>query len=192
MHRKRFVLLSALASVALLCAVLVWMIADRAAVLRDGREIVLKTEPLDPRDLLRGRYVRLNYDISRIPPMLFIRDEIDYFDSGTTIFVRLEEGDDGIWSAREAVVGAIPADSAPDAVWLRGETRFRLSSTDNPASVVYGIERFYAPENEAPAIEKRMRDGEVTEIVVAVATDGRGQIKALRQAGETIFTERLY
>ena len=44
-----------------------WIIAGRAAVLRDGREITLKVEPVDPRDLLRGDYVSLYYEISRIP-----------------------------------------------------------------------------------------------------------------------------
>ena len=192
MHRKPWLLASAAASVVALCAVLVWMIADRAAVLRDGREVVLKTEPIDPRDLLRGRYVRLNYAISSIPPLLFTDDGVDYFDSGTTIYVRLEEGDDGFWQAEEAVVGAIPADRDDDAVWIRGETRFRVASTSSPANVVYGIERFYAPERVAPEIEKRMLDGAVTEVVVAVDEAGRAQIKALRQGGNTIFTERLW
>lgn len=192
MHKKPFVILAAILSVACLSAVLFWMIADRATILRDGREVVLKTRPIDPRDLLRGRYVRLDYGISRIPPMLFAPGAIDYFDSGTTIFVRLEEGDDGFWEATAAAVETIPDDSPADAVWIRGETQFRMSSTDNPANVKYGIERFYAPETAAPEIERRMRSGDVTEIVVAIAGDGRAQIKALRQAGETIFTERLY
>jgi len=192
MHRKPFLLVSALASVVALCGILGWMIADRAAILRDGHEIVLKTEPIDPRDLLRGRYVRLNYSISSIPPLLYKDQDVDYFDSGTTIFVRVEEDDDGFWTAKEAVVGSLPDDRADDEVWIRGETRFRMASTNIPAFVLYGIERFYTPEHVAPEIEERMRDRAVTEIVVAVADDGRAQIKALRQDGETIFTERLF
>ena len=47
-----------------------WIIAGRAAILRDGQEILLKVEPVDPRDLLRGDYVRLGYEISRIPVKL--------------------------------------------------------------------------------------------------------------------------
>lgn len=189
MHKKPFLLISALVSAVVLCGVMVWMITDRAAILRDGREVVLKTEPIDPRDLLRGRYVRLNYSISRVPPITFTGEKPDYFDNGTTIFVRLEEGEDGFWQAAEARVGSRPADGG---IWIRGETRFRMASTDNPANVNYGIERFYAAEALAPEIEKRMRLGDVTEVVVAVAVDGRAQIKALRQAGNTIFTERLY
>ena len=190
MHKKPFLIVSALVSAVVLCGILVWMIADRAAILRDGREIVLKTEPIDPRDLLRGRYVRLNYSISRVPPIAFTGEKPDYFDSGTMIFVRLEQGADGFWQAAEARVGSRPNDG--EDVWIRGETAFRMASTDNPANVRYGIERFYAPEALAPEIEKRMRDGEVTEVLVAVAADGRAQIKALRQAGNTIYTERLY
>lgn len=192
MYKKPFLLVAAIASAVCLCVVMVWMITDRAAILRDGREVVLKTEPIDPVDLLRGRYVRLNYTISRVPPLLFTGDTPDYFDTGAKIFVRLQEGADGFWTAAEAAVGAIPDDAGPVEIWIRGETRFRMASTDNPTSVTYGIERFYAPETQAPEIEARMRDGAVTGIVVAVANDGRAQIKALRQGGNIIFTERLY
>ena len=41
------------------------ILADRALILANGREIVLETEPVDPRDLLRGDYVILNYAASR-------------------------------------------------------------------------------------------------------------------------------
>ena len=54
-------LLLALAQIAFLS----WMIAGRAAILRDGREVLLKVEPVDPRDLLRGDYVVLTYEITR-------------------------------------------------------------------------------------------------------------------------------
>ena len=40
--------------------------ADRALGLR-GETIRLRTVPVDPRDLLRGDYVILGYEISRIP-----------------------------------------------------------------------------------------------------------------------------
>ena len=56
-------LIAAAAAVAVLqVGFLSWMIAGRAAVLRDGAEVLLKVQPIDPRDLLRGDYVRLGYD----------------------------------------------------------------------------------------------------------------------------------
>jgi hypothetical protein len=62
MHKKPYLIPAALLSAVVLSAILGWMIADRAAILRDGREVMLITEPIDPRDMLRGRYMRLNYD----------------------------------------------------------------------------------------------------------------------------------
>jgi uncharacterized membrane-anchored protein len=43
-----------------------WSIMGRAAILREGREVLLKVEPVDPRDLLRGDYVRLGYEAGTV------------------------------------------------------------------------------------------------------------------------------
>ena len=42
------------------------LIVNRAMLLTHGREIVLGVTPVDPRDLLRGDYVRLNYAVSHL------------------------------------------------------------------------------------------------------------------------------
>ena len=49
------------------CALLILMVADRMQILREGREVTLQTQPVDPRDRLRGDYVVLGYDISQLP-----------------------------------------------------------------------------------------------------------------------------
>ena len=69
MTARRSILLAVLVA-ALQVGFLGWMIAGRAAILRDGAEALLKVEPIDPRDLLRGDYVRLGYEISRITARL--------------------------------------------------------------------------------------------------------------------------
>lgn len=66
MTGKRLVI-SALALAFVQIGFLGWIIAGRAAILRNGKEVLLKIEPVDPRDLLRGDYIILGYDISRIP-----------------------------------------------------------------------------------------------------------------------------
>jgi uncharacterized membrane-anchored protein len=43
-----------------------WIIADRALLIENGREIRLAVIPIDPRDLFLGDYVTLRYDISRV------------------------------------------------------------------------------------------------------------------------------
>lgn len=42
-----------------------WMIADRVRLLQSDRTVILQSEPVDPRSLLSGDYVILNYTISR-------------------------------------------------------------------------------------------------------------------------------
>ena len=64
--KKPFHFAGALITIALMWGSVLWMIESRASILRGGQEIVLKTEPIDPRDFLRGRYVRLNFDISQV------------------------------------------------------------------------------------------------------------------------------
>ena len=54
------------AAVALaLTLALLWIVSGRVSLLSSGQEVVLQTVPVDPRDLLRGDYVILRYDISR-------------------------------------------------------------------------------------------------------------------------------
>jgi uncharacterized membrane-anchored protein len=64
----------------ILTAMLMAMIYKRVRLLGEGREILLKTAPVDPRDLLRGHYVRLAYDISSI-----IVDDLERPPSAETI-----------------------------------------------------------------------------------------------------------
>ena len=66
MSGKHLLLAACLVALAQL-GFLSWVIAGRAAILRDGQEVVLKVEPIDPRDLLRGDYVRLGYEIGQVP-----------------------------------------------------------------------------------------------------------------------------
>ena len=66
-------LLLALAIVALAqTGVLASMVVDRTLLLKTGREIILPIVPVDPRDLFRGEYVRLGYDINTVPAMLLV------------------------------------------------------------------------------------------------------------------------
>jgi len=171
-----------------------WMIAGRAAILRDGREIVLKVEPVDPRDLLRGDYVRLTYEISRIPAKLVANVPAD----GTTrdqqtIVVRLTKGDDGTWHPQMAWLGSPPQAAGPDAVDIAGTIKAGSSLGDSDATLWpdYGIERFYLPEGEGKAIEKDMRTRPF-QVKIAVSKSGQAQIKALMDGAATLFEEPLY
>ncbi len=193
MSGKRLLLAACLVALAQL-GFLSWVIAGRAAILRNGQEVVLKVEPIDPRDLLRGDYVRLGYEIRQIPVKLvenappgeFVTDE-------GPIFVRLGRDEDGYWRARSASLSkASGADPAPGEVDVRGSIRGGWSlGPDADFTVEYGIDRYYVPEGKGRAIETDMRERPFA-IVVAVARDGTPQIKALMDGDEVLFEEPLY
>ena len=173
---------------------LTWVIAGRAEILRDGREIALRVHPVDPRDLLRGDYVRLGYDISSIPVSLIENLPTDLATTRAgPIYVRIKKAEDGYWHA----VSASLYEPASAATWPRSSTVPSSSAAgwslgaDASLSVDYGIERFYLPEGEGRAIEQDMRI-RAFGIRLAVASDGTAQIKALMDGETTLYEEPLY
>jgi uncharacterized membrane-anchored protein len=171
-----------------------WMIVDRAAVLQDGREVLLKVEPVDPRDLLRGDYVILSYGISRIPlSMVADIDELDEeLATRTTIVVRLRKAQDGYWEAVNAWVKPPPAPAGADEVDIEGQIpALNRVQMQGEVRVTYGIERFYLPEGEGRAIERDMGTRPFA-VRVAVSNAGKSQVKALMDGEQLLFQEPLY
>ncbi|RWO57076.1 GDYXXLXY domain-containing protein [Mesorhizobium sp.] len=170
-----------------------WIIAGRAAMMRDGKHVLLRVEPIDPRDLLRGDYIMLSYDISRLPVKLIANIPTGKLVSDDTpIVVRLRQGADGYWGATTAWFGQAPAPAASDAVDIVGHVSegwdLSVATTIAPD---YGIERFYLPEGEGMAIQNDMRVRPFG-VRVAIAADGAAQIKALMDGDKTLFEEPLY
>lgn len=166
------------------------MIAGRASVLRSGTDVVLEVRPVDPRDLLRGDYVVLSYDISRIPVSLL--DDVPVEGGERTVFVRLKAGDDGLWKPVAARLDAAPADArTEDEVDIRGVTHASWASQTQSIDVQYGIERFYVPEGEGLAIERDM-NVRPFRMKVAVTEDGTAQIKSFHDGETMLYAEPLY
>lgn len=192
MTARHSILLAVLVAV-LQVAFLGWMIAGRAAILRNGAEVLLKVEPVDPRDLLRGDYVRLGYEISSIPANLVTNlPANDAALSEGPIFVRIGKDADGYWRARSATLGAPATTPATGELDIRG-TASALWRADPDARifVTYGIERYYVPEGEGLAIEKDMNVRSFG-ILVALAADGTPQIKALMDGDARVYEEPPY
>ena len=61
--RKKLIIAAATLQV----LVLAYMAGEREWVRQTGQNIFLRTAPIDPRDAMRGDYVRLNYAISSVP-----------------------------------------------------------------------------------------------------------------------------
>jgi uncharacterized membrane-anchored protein len=192
MTPSRLVLIGAVLISILEIGFLSWSIAGRAAVLRDGQEVLLKVQPVDPRDLLRGDYVRLGYDIASIPAALFqpaVTGDGTYDE--LPVYVLLARQADGYFTVRAAAFerADLPAPGAGDVV-IRGTASGRPPA-QGTASVDYGLERFYLPEGEGRPIEVDMRTRPFA-VVAAVADDGTAQIKRFLDGDTVLFEEPLY
>ena len=171
-------------------AVLGWMIWDRAALLANGREVVLDVIPVDPRSLFRGDYVILGYDISRytLPPGMEVPDR------GSPFYVTLRKGADDAW---QAVAGSSkpPASIEPGDVVIRGKvdhaSAARNSANEGPVvSLSYGIESFFVPEGTGRELEGMVRDKKIS-AVIAVNGSGEAAIKGLMSEGKRVYEEPL-
>lgn len=185
----RFLISAALIVAVLQSAILLYIVAGRAAVLRDGAEVRLETAPIDPRDFLRGDYVILNYRIGQVPTETVSGPWPA--DSGRhTIHVRLEPEADGFWTVREASFAPLAEKSG--SVIIEGITdRFSTQGSGRAISVTYGIERYYVPEGEGKDIEAARNDGRIS-IAARVSKSGIVYIRALLEDGRPLYEEPLY
>ncbi|MCO5163628.1 MAG: GDYXXLXY domain-containing protein [Mesorhizobium sp.] len=192
MKSSRLLFLGAILIAVLQIGFLSWNIAGRAAVLRDGQEVLLKVQPVDPRDLLRGDYVRLGYDISTVSAALFVpalTGDGDYQEH--PVWVLLRKQDDGYFGVKAAAFdrAALPPAEAGEAV-IRGTAAGRPFA-EGSTTVDYGLERFYLPEGEGRPIETDMRERPFS-VVAAVADNGTAQIKRFLDGTTVLFEEPLY
>lgn len=178
-------LLLALAIVALAQAgVLAAMVINRTLLLKNGREIVLPIVPVDPRDLFRGEYVRLAYDISNVPAMLLVGPAPA---RNAAFYVTLEKNPQGGWTPVKVTV-AMPNETNPDRIVLKARSRFTF-----PAStwVQYGIESYFVPEGQGRRLEVLAQE---KRMAACLAVDGRGNaaIKGLIIDGMQQYEEPLF
>lgn len=191
---KRPVWLFAAAVLAALLQIgfLAWMINARAAILRDGREVLLKVQPVDPRDLLRGDYVRLGYNISALPKTLLETGPDDAeLARDATVWLRVRRGEDGIFAPVSLRLRAEAPALANDEADIRGRVRSGWQEITGTILVDYGIERFYLPEGEGRAIEADMGERSFF-MIVAVGDGGQAQIKAFLDGDQRLYEEPLY
>ena len=110
--------------------IIIGFIAVKEYNLRTGKDVLLKTRPIDPRDLFRGDYVILSYDISRLD-LDTIPTDYSYFRTGDKIFVTLDIKEDyGVPSK----VSKIPP---KDELYIKGIIEGVIG---NQLTVDYGIE----------------------------------------------------
>lgn len=182
----------------ILCGAIAALVESRASILRSGTEVRLKTAPVDPRDLFRGDYVVLSYDISTIGAAAAASDRP--FLRGEPVHVRLAPGADG-FAQVAGVSRERPGGVAPEIV-IAG--RVRVPGTcvrdagdrpdcargSNGLRIAYGIESYFVPQGTGRAIETTDR-GRI-EVVAAVDASGQAAIKRLLIDGKVVHAEPPY
>ena len=159
MRRRLFVAL-----VVLHALVLAGWAASLERTLARATTVRLEIVQRDPRDLLRGDYVWLNYRISEVPLAAFSGRRPAY---GDRVWVALAPKDGG-WQVAGASLA--PLAPAPGQRLIVGRSHgdvYRARGQPDHVRVAYGIERYYVPEGKGTAPRGKL------EAEVALADDGR-------------------
>ncbi|MDP2653452.1 MAG: GDYXXLXY domain-containing protein [Candidatus Omnitrophota bacterium] len=151
-------------------------ILSKESVLRSGQEVLLKTVPVDPRDLFRGDYVILRYEISAID-LNSVRSVYESLNDavGKKVYVALDM-ENGRGKA-----GGLFLKPPAEGLFIQGTLK---SARDNQLLVEYGIESYFVPEGKGREIERHR--GKNLDVVASVDRSGRAAIKALLVDGQAI------
>jgi uncharacterized membrane-anchored protein len=170
MKFKLFILVLALQSA--------WLLGTAAVQeheLVSGQIILLETARVDPRDLLRGDYLILNYRISDVPANLFSPPVTKNLPAGTTVFVAVAPGTNQFYEVTRA--GTQEFAPAAGEVLLRGKSGWSWRNGSGMVHVEYGLEKYFVAEGTGnPA-------GKLT-VQAAVTKSGRANIKELLVDGK--------
>lgn len=163
-----------MAAVAFQVALLAYVAGEREWVLRTGRTMVLRTMPVDPRDPMRGDYVRLRYAMPSVSPSQCEGKLAEFLKTqkrpppGTRVYARLRETEEG-FAEFVALTDVLPAEG----LFIRGRTERHWGSGGIP--VRYGLEAFFMEQGRALAMEqRRTRDGFSLPLEMIVAINRRG------------------
>jgi uncharacterized membrane-anchored protein len=188
--RKLLIICSAVLQVLLLA----WIGGQREYVLHTGRTIYLRTVPYDPRDIFRGDYARLNYEISTIDKK-YLRDGLVLPSDtrsafrgfkGRKIYTVLQVEDNNVAS----IVYTTDQKPSKGGLFIRGRQQY---SFENSMNALYGIEAFYVQQGKGRKLETRMFDEQRTsiEMEVAIGSNGIAVLKGYRMSPVSIKAQNL-
>lgn len=157
-------------------AVPIKMIVDSESVLTSGIEYKFRTEPVDPSDPFRGKYVTLRFNAAQ-----FQTDTSYKFANGEQVYALLS-----VDSAGFAQVNNLYADNPSDQNFNILKTRVSYASIyDGKQSVTldFSFNRFYVEESKASETERvyweAQRDSAQVAYAIVSIQNGQGIIKEL-------------
>lgn len=150
-----------------------------------GSEILIKTKPFDPRDVFRGDYVYLNYEISEITldkldaSILNIKDDTEEYEPfrklrKKDLYVILKE-DKGFYE-----VDKVSLNKPNQGIYLKAKYRYTLQEMPDKENenfdkekekyiipkaiginVDYSLDKYFVPENTGKDLEDKALKGEL-------------------------------
>jgi len=125
------------------------MIMQQETILEKGTTFKFKTQPIDPNDPFRGKFVVLNFVADRAEAT----DGTLWF-KGEPVFVRIQEDADGF----AEIASLEKLEPIDEKHYVKAEIASIWG--DNPVQVriKYPFERFYMEETKAPKAEAMFRD----------------------------------
>ncbi|MFA6187246.1 MAG: GDYXXLXY domain-containing protein [Phycisphaerae bacterium] len=172
--------------VALQILMLAFMAGQREYVLRTGKTIYLRTVPVDPRDLFRGDYVTLRYEISTIAES-HLRDELskiannDYMrDKKIYVVLKVDANDVA------DILYATDKKPQKGAIYICGRIAYPTSGfmfgvEYKTINVRYGIEAYFVEQGKGRQLEQRRRNNTpFREAEIALGSNGIAVIKGFR------------
>lgn len=177
LSRRRLILAALIAST-MQTGILSAMIHEGNTILEDGTPITLRTRPVDPRDLLRGEYVILSYDISLVESSM-IAGPWPETAGDAALYLEMAPESDGTW--RPIIASFNPLVTGRGNVMLRSLPFHFDPAGQKPSTlrVEYGLERYYVPEGQGPELEKARNDSRIL-VEARVMPDGTARISSLR------------
>ena len=153
--------------------IILGFVSFKEFTLKTGEELMLKTRPVDPRDLFRGDYIVLDYEISRLDINSLQTDAIR-FNESDRVYVALsnEEG----YGAASGVYK-----NQPKGLFLKGTVK-RVDGSQ--ITIEYGIESYFVPEGEGWEIQRQ--SGRGLEAKVVIDKFGNAVLKSIFLNGKEV------
>ena len=145
MNRKTLILLLFVLVALVQLFVPAKMIIDREDVLNTGKEFKFRTEPVDPSDPFRGKYITLFFE----DDMIRVEDENEWIDN-ETVYVILTTDSEG-YAKIFSVSKDVPKDTQD---YLKTKVNYTTSNGENELFVEFPFDRYYMEESKAYKAER--------------------------------------
>jgi len=152
-----------IAAITLQVIIVFAIIISKLSVLSGGTDILLRIEPVDPRDMLRGDYATFQY--SNVSNVFSDNQQIK---NGDTVYVTLEQSGN-YWIAKD-VQKTKPFGGE---IALKGKV---ASSNGSGIHIVYGIEQYFIPEGKGQGFSFFNKEAAAK---VVVDENGNGVLKQI-------------